>query len=192
VFRAQLAGCDVKDVRSPDQGVELVPGGYMCDVVGVGGVFDPVSDLHRTIGGYREVEQQLLSVGADVLIVSMTNRRCRPPVAVAAVGVGVVAGHRDGGRVVVQLGGLDGELADDAQDRMGDQARPVAVEEQVQHPAYRSSLIISASPGPRRAPPGHRAPPTPRTRRPAGDRARCWPPGPRSLRPDSTSAGRPR
>ena len=74
-------------------------------------------------------------IGAEILVVSLADRRRRLATAFSAVGVGIVAGHGDGGRVVVQLGGLDAELADHSQDGGGDQARSVTVEEPVQRPA---------------------------------------------------------
>ncbi len=97
-------------------------------------VGDPVGDGHRTVSGDREDEQQLLQVGPIVLAVALADRRCWLPAAGSAVGVGVIPGHRDGRRVVVQLVGGDGELAEHPQHGRGDQAGPVAVEQPVQRP----------------------------------------------------------
>jgi hypothetical protein len=132
---AQLAVGDVEEVRPADQGVQFVPARDVRDVVGGVAVGDPVGDRHRTVSGDGEDEQQLLEVGPEVLVVALPDRRRRLPAAGSAVGVWIVAGDRDGGRVVVQLVGADAELAQHPQHGLGDQAGPVGVEQPVQRPA---------------------------------------------------------
>src|SRR5659263_518645 len=69
----------------------------------------------RTVGGDGADEQQLLEVGTVVLVVTVADRRGRRAAPGPPVGRRVVAGHGDGGRVVVQLGDVDAEVADDSE-----------------------------------------------------------------------------
>jgi len=117
---AQLAVRDVEEVRPADQGAQFVPARDVRDVVDGVAVGHPVGDRHRTVSRDGQDEQQLLEVGAEVLVVTLGDLRGGLPAALSAVGVGVVAGDRDSGRVVVQLGGGHAELADHIQHRAGD------------------------------------------------------------------------
>ena len=136
LLRAQLAVRDIQEPRLADEGTQFVPGRDVGEVVGGVAVRDSVGDRDRTVGADREDEQQLFEVGAVVLVVAVADRGRGLPAAVPAVRVGVVPGHGDGGRVVVQLGGVDVERADHPEHRGGDQARPISVEQSVKGAAY--------------------------------------------------------
>ena len=112
LFRAELAVGDTEEVRMAHQGAWLVPGGDVGHVVGGVAVGHPIGDGHRPVGRDGEDEKQLRKVGAEVLVVTMADGRGRLASPQAPVGVGVAAGHRDGGRVVVKLSEPDAELAD--------------------------------------------------------------------------------
>ena len=136
VGRAQLGVGDVEEVDPPEQAHQFVPGGDVGEVVGGVAVAAAVGDRDRPVRGHGEDEQQLLEVGAEVLVVAVADRRGRFAAAPVPVRVRVRAGHGDGGGVVVQLADVDAEAADDAEHRLGEQACPVGVEEPVEHAAH--------------------------------------------------------
>src|SRR5207244_8192943 len=76
---------------------------------------------HGAVGGHRAVVQQLLEVGAVVLVVAAADARG----AVGRLGgrlVGVFATQGDGGGVLVKLTQRQREAVDDAQDEGGQEA----------------------------------------------------------------------
>src|ERR1019366_1087257 len=78
---------------------------------------------------------QLFEVGAVVFGVSEGDRRGGLAATDGDARCPVVAVHRDGCRVVVQLGCVHGELTDCAWHDSGQQAGPVGVEQRLQGPA---------------------------------------------------------
>ncbi len=67
------------------------------------------------------------------VVVAAAQRSRRLAAPGVAICTAVVAGHGDRGRVVVELGDLDAEVADHPQDRGGDHAGPIGVEETIEH-----------------------------------------------------------
>jgi hypothetical protein len=97
-------------------------------VVGVARL-DPVGDGHRPVGAHRQDPHQLAEIWPVVLVVAEGHFRhhlAAPPP--AAVGV-VHAGEGNRGGVVVELGAVNPERSDHAEDHLGEQAGPVGVEE---------------------------------------------------------------
>ena len=99
----------VEEVGATEECYQGVPGG---DVGGrvlhvpIGG---PTGDGHRSVGGHRQDEHQLLQVRAVVLAVSPLGGNGRLGAPGHPGGTGIDAGqlHRSG--VVVQLGAVDAE-----------------------------------------------------------------------------------
>ncbi len=132
----ELAVGHIQEVGPPDQGPKLVPGGDVGDIVGGVAVLDPERDGHGPVSGDGENAQQLLEVGAVVLVVSVGDRRDRLRAPGPARRAAVIAREGDGGRVVVQLGEFDGELPHHGQDHLGDHTGPVCVEETIEHASH--------------------------------------------------------
>jgi hypothetical protein len=129
----ELGVGDVEEVGPADQGPQLVPGGDVGAVVVGVAVLGPKRDRDGPISGHGQDPQQLLQVRPVVLVVSVGDRRGLLAAPGVARGAAVGAGEGDRGRVVVQLGELDVELAHRGQHDTGDQAGPIGVEEPVQH-----------------------------------------------------------
>ena len=94
---------------------------------------DPELHRHGAVAGDREDIQQLLEVGAVVLVVSPGDGGSEPAAKRAFLGRGVViAMEGDGGGIVVQLVELDAELADGVGGDVEDQRGDVGIEEPVE------------------------------------------------------------
>ena len=109
----QLAVGDVEEVAAAGQLAEQVPGGAVGAVVGGVAALDAELHRHGAVARDGEDVEQLLEVGAVVLVVAPGDGQPQPapqgPLPSARL---VVAVEGDGGRVVVQLVELDVELAD--------------------------------------------------------------------------------
>ena len=127
----ELGVRDVEEVGAAEEGGQLVPGRDMRRVVVGVPVGEPVGDRDRAVGGDREDPYQLLQIRAVVLGVPVGDHRGGLASAGPPVGVPEDARDADRGGVVVQLGGIHGELGDHAQDELGKQAGPVGVEQRV-------------------------------------------------------------
>lgn len=133
--RAQLAVGDVEEVRAPSQLVQPVPrGDVRLVVVGVA-IGEAVRERDRAVSADGQDPQQLLEIGAVLLVVAVSGRRRRLAGTPMAVGRAIGAGECDRGRVVVQLGAIDVELADHAEHQLGQQRRAVGVKQPVQRAA---------------------------------------------------------
>ena len=113
----QLAVGDVEEVTPARQFAQEIPGVAMRAVVG--GIAALHTKLHRhgAVAGDGEDVQQLLEVGAMVLVMPPGDGPLQPaPQGPVLIGGLVVAVEGDGGGVVVQLVELDGELADGMDD----------------------------------------------------------------------------
>jgi hypothetical protein len=142
--RGQLAVGDVGEVRPAGELAEEVPGVAMRAVVG--GVAAPHAELHRhgAVAGDGEDVEQLLEVGAMVLVVAPGGGQPQPaPQGPLPIGGLVVAVEGDGGRVVVQLVELDLELADGMDDDGQGEGRDVGVEEAVE--AAAGAIVVERS-----------------------------------------------
>jgi hypothetical protein len=128
----QLAVGHVEEVGPSDQGSQLVPGGDVGDVVGGVAVLGAIRDGDRPVGGDGQDPHELFEVGAVVLVVAVGDGRGRLTGPGPAGGSLVGAGEGDGGRVVVELGDVEVEVADDAEDHLGDEGGPIGVEEPVE------------------------------------------------------------
>jgi hypothetical protein len=101
----------------------------------VGGVaaLDPEVHRHGTIACDSEDIQQLLEVGAVVLVVAVGDGQAKlSPEGPLLVGRLVVAVERDGGGVVVQFVEIDAELTDGVCHNRERERRDVGVEEPVE------------------------------------------------------------
>ena len=156
----QLAVGDVEEVAPAGQLAEQVPGVAVGAVVGGVAALDPELHRHGAVAGDGEDVEQLLEVGAVVLVVAPGDGQPEPsPQGPLPVGRLVVAVEGDGGGVVVQFVEVDVELADgvggDGQGQRGD----VGVEEAVEAAAdavvvERGELLVGdrpSSPGSCRA-----------------------------------------
>ena len=100
----QLAIRDVEEVVSPGQLAEQVPGGDVGAVIGGVAALDPEVHRHGTVAADGEDVEQLLEVGAVILVVAPGDRQAKlSPQGALPVGVLVVAVERHGRGVVVQL-----------------------------------------------------------------------------------------
>ncbi|OIQ75302.1 hypothetical protein GALL_430300 [mine drainage metagenome] len=133
---AELAIRHIQEVGAPRQLAEGLP------CLDVGGVVvrvpiaQSVVHWHRPVGTDREDPEQLLEVGAMVLVVAMGDGYGLPAADPAASGLGVGARESNGRRVVVELVELDAESLDGADDDGGHQGRPVRVEQPVEGPPH--------------------------------------------------------
>jgi hypothetical protein len=113
---------------------QRVPGRDVGRVVAGVAVGEPVGHRHRPVGRYGQDPHQLLQVGPVVLRVAEGHRwRGFAPTRRAVRGL-VLAVHGHRGGVVVHLRGVHAELADHADDQVGEQAGPVRVEQRHQRP----------------------------------------------------------
>ena len=129
----ELAVGDVEEVAAAGQLAEELPGVDMGAVVGGVAALDAEVHRHGAVARDGEDVEELLEVGAVVLVVAVGDGQAElPPQGPLAVGGLVVAVEGDGGGVVVQLVEIDGELADrvghDGEGERGD----VGVEEAVE------------------------------------------------------------
>jgi hypothetical protein len=91
-------------------------------------------DRHGPIGGDGDAVQQLLEVGAVVLVVAEGDAR-RPARLLGGGLRGVGAAEGDGGGVLMQLSQVNGELPDGSQHQGGQQAGTVGPLQMVKRPA---------------------------------------------------------
>ena len=75
----QLAIRDVEEIRSPGQLAEQVPGLAVGAVVGGVATLDPKVHRHGTVATDGEDVEQLLEVGAVVLVVPPGDRQAESP-----------------------------------------------------------------------------------------------------------------
>ena len=109
----ELAVGDVEEVAAAGQLAEQVPGVAVRAVVGGVAALDPELHRHGTVACDGEDVEQLLEVGAVVLVVAVGDGQAELPAQGAFVlGSLVVAVEGDGGGVVVQFVEFDAELAD--------------------------------------------------------------------------------
>lgn len=148
--RGELGIGDVEEVGAPEQGDQLVPGRHMGGIVVGVAVRKAVGDRRGPVGGDGRGPDQLLQVRPVVLGVAGRDHRGRFPAPRVPVGVAVETLDTDRGGIVVQLAGVDAELGHDAQDELGEQARPVGVEERSQGPT--DPVVIDPGELPRRHP----------------------------------------
>ncbi len=137
----QLAVGDVEEITPAGELAQEIPGVAMRAVVG--GVTTLDAELHRhgAVAGDREDVQQLLEVGAMVLVVSPGGGRPQPaPQGSLLIRGLVIAVEGDGGRVVVQLVEIDSELADGMDDDGQGERGDVGVEEAVE--AAADTIVI--------------------------------------------------
>ena len=129
----QLAVGHVKEVAAAGQLAEQVPGVEMRAIVGGVAALDAELHRHAAVAGDGEDVEQLLEVGAMVLVVSPGDGQPEPaPQGPLLVGGLVIAMEGDGGRIVVQLVEIDGELPDRVDDDGQGQGRDVGIEESVE------------------------------------------------------------
>jgi hypothetical protein len=119
--RAQLAVGDVEKVGAADDRPQLLPGGDVRGVIVGVAVGQAVRDRDRPVGRDGQDPQQLLEIGAVVLVVTMSRGCGRLARARMTVGATVGAGQRDRRRVVVQLGAVDAELGDHTEHQLREQ-----------------------------------------------------------------------
>lgn len=84
--RAELGVGDIDKAWTSDEGSKRVPGRNVRRVVTRIAVGTAIGDRHRPVGTDRQDEQQLLEIGAVILVVPVRNRRgglapCATPVA---------------------------------------------------------------------------------------------------------------
>ena len=129
----QLAVGDVEEVAAAGQLAEQLPGRPVRAVVGGVAALDPELHRHGAVAGDREDVEQLLEVGAVVLVVPPGDGQPEPPAqGPLPVGVLVIAVEGHGGGVVVQLVEFDAELADRVRHGRQRQRGDVGVEEAVE------------------------------------------------------------
>ena len=129
----QLAVGDVEEVAPAGQLAEEVPGVAVRAVVGGVAALDAELHRHGAVAGDREDVEQLLEVGAMVLVVAPGDGQPQPaPQGPLLIGGLVIAVEGDGGGVVVQLVEIDGELADGVDDDGQGEGGDVGVEEAVE------------------------------------------------------------
>jgi hypothetical protein len=132
----QLAIRDVEEVVSPGQLAEQVPGGDMGPVVGGVATLNPEVHRHGTVAADGEDVEQLLEVGAVILVVAPGDREAElSPQRALPVGVLVVAVECHGSGVVVQLVERDVKRVDGVGRDVQYQSRDVGVEEAIQRTA---------------------------------------------------------
>ena len=129
----QLAVGHIKEVAAAGQLAEQVPSGDVRAIVGGVAALDAELHRHGAVARNGEDVEQLLEVGAMVLIVSPGDGQPQPaPQGPLLIGGLVITVEGDGGRIVVQLVEIDGELPhrmnDDGQGQGGD----VGIEESVE------------------------------------------------------------
>src|SRR5271157_3715658 len=133
---SQLAVGDVEEVATASQLAEQLPRALVGAVVG--GVTTLDTELHRdgAVAGHGEDVEQLLEVGAVVLVVAPGHRQSQSSSqGPFPLGRLVVAVESDGGRVVVQLVEAHVEFAHGVGRDLQGQRRDVGVEEAVEGPA---------------------------------------------------------
>ena len=129
----QLAIRDVEEVVSPGQLAEQIPGGDVGPVIGGVATLDPEVHRHGTVAADGEDVEQLLEVGAVILVVAPGDREAElSPQRALPVGVLIVPVKRHGRGVVVQFIERDVELADGVGRDVESQGRDVGVEEAVE------------------------------------------------------------
>jgi len=131
---AQLGVRHVEEVGPAQQPDQAVPGRHVGRVIDGVAVREPVGQRDRTVGADRQDPDQLLEVRSVILGVPERDHRGRLTAPAGADRVAVDAMHRDRRGVVVELAGVDGELADRAEHHRGQQAGPVGVEQRLQGP----------------------------------------------------------
>ena len=129
----QLAVGDVEEIPPAGQLAEQLPGAPVRAVVGGVAALDPELHRHGAVAGDGEDVEQLLEVGAVVLVVAPGDGQPEPPPqGPLPVGGLVIAVEGHGGGVVVQLVEFDAELTDRVRHGRQRQRGDVGVEEAVE------------------------------------------------------------
>jgi hypothetical protein len=131
VPRAELAVGHVEEVGVAEDAAQEVPGVGMHLVVAGVAVVGLAVDRHGAVGADGKAEQQLLEVGAVVLVVAEGDAR-RAAGLVGGRLAGIVPTEGDGGGVLMELGQVDVEGADGVQDQGGQQAGAIGPTQVVQ------------------------------------------------------------
>src|SRR3974377_1804305 len=130
---ASLQSATYEEVAAAGELAEQLPGALMGAVVGGVAALDAELHGHGAVAGDGEDVEQLLEVGAVVLVVAVGDGQAESPAQGAfAAGALVVAVEGDGGGVVVQLVQVDAELADGVGDDGQGERGDVSVEEAVE------------------------------------------------------------
>ena len=130
----QLAVSDIQEVRVANDLSQERPGLSMDLIVGGVAVVGLAVDWDRSVGGDGDPKEELLQIGAVILVVAKRDTR-RPVELVGGGLVGIVATEGDGGGILVQLVEANVELADSSNDQGSQEAGAVGTVEVIEGPA---------------------------------------------------------
>ena len=138
---ASLQSATYRKSRAARQLAEQIPGVAVRAVVGGVAALDAELHRHGAVARDREDVEELLEVGAMVLVVAPGDGQPQPaPQGPLPIGGLVIAVEGDGGGVVVQLVELDGEFTDGMDDDGQGQGGDVGVEEAIE--AAADAIVI--------------------------------------------------